>query len=230
MAGYMVVVQNSVPVQRLGVATSTLTFLRQIGGSVGLATAGTIFSSAFADKLPTALAAQGVPQPLIARLVGLSGALQNVGNGRGLLSQALPGPLQGLIPRIVSGANDALALAIGELFWVTIVAGVLGLACTLLLRDLPLRSAADMQSAEAGAGGPEARRSAVRLLVAASNYTMLRRRGPVPRAAVELVAAALNDYLVSRDGKAVQTVAVSARADGADGAARLPGEEARRSA
>src|SRR5207302_4396616 len=36
MAGYTVVVQNSVPMNRLGVATSTLTFLRQIGASVGL--------------------------------------------------------------------------------------------------------------------------------------------------------------------------------------------------
>ena len=37
MAGYTVVVQNAVDPSRLGVATSTLTFLRQIGASVGLA-------------------------------------------------------------------------------------------------------------------------------------------------------------------------------------------------
>ncbi|MGA7909987.1 MAG: MDR family MFS transporter, partial [Candidatus Dormiibacterota bacterium] len=56
MAGYTVVVQNSVPMDRLGVATSTLTFLRQIGASIGLAAAGTIFSSSFANRLPTNLA------------------------------------------------------------------------------------------------------------------------------------------------------------------------------
>src|SRR5260370_38818096 len=56
MAGFTVVVQNSVPMRRLGVATSTLTFLRQIGASVGLAPAGTIFSSSFPNRLPLNLA------------------------------------------------------------------------------------------------------------------------------------------------------------------------------
>ena len=153
MAGFTVVVQNSVPLERLGVATSTLTFLRQIGASVGLAAAGTIFSSSFANRLPVNLAEQGVPQPLIPPLVKLSGALQNVGNGRVLLEHALPGPLQALIPKVIAGANDALALAIGDLFWITIIAGVVGLGCTLILRDLPLRSAAEMQSVAATAEG-----------------------------------------------------------------------------
>src|ERR1700730_5427724 len=192
MAGYTVVVQNSVPMNRLGVAISTLTFLRQIGASVGLAAAGTIFSSSFANRLPTNLAEQGVPQQLIPQLLKLAGALQNVGNGRPLLERILQGALQPLIPKVIAGANDAMALAIGDLFWITIVAGVLGLAFTLVLRDLPLRSVAEMQAL----GGqpeavPEARRSAVRLLVAASSYAVLRRRGPVPQDVVELVSAAL---------------------------------------
>jgi EmrB/QacA subfamily drug resistance transporter len=145
MAGFTVVVQNAVPRDRLGVATSTLTFLRQIGASVGLAAAGTVFSSSFANRLPASLAQEGVPQQLIPQLVKLSGALQNVGNGRALLEHLLPGPLQSLIPRVIAGANNALALAIGDLFWITIVAGALGLVCTLILRDLPLRTAAELQ-------------------------------------------------------------------------------------
>ncbi len=153
MAGFTVVVQNAVPMNRLGVATSTLTFLRQIGASVGLAAAGTIFSSSFAGRLPTNLAEAGVPQALIPQLVKLSGALQNVGNGRALLEHILPGPLQSLIPRVIAGANNALALSIGDLFWITIVSGVLGLACTLMLRDRPLKSAADLRSGAIAAGG-----------------------------------------------------------------------------
>ncbi len=148
MAGFTVVVQNSVPIARLGVATSTLTFLRQIGASVGLAAAGTIFSSSFANRLPSNLA-----EPLIPQLVKLSGALQNVGNGSALLGQLLHAPQQALIPKIIAGANNALALSIGDLFWITIVSGVLGLACTLLLRDRPLRSAAELRSGAVAAGG-----------------------------------------------------------------------------
>ena len=145
MAGYTIIVQNSVSPDRLGVATSTLTFLRQIGASVGLAIAGTVFSSSFASRLPANLAEQGVPQPQIAQLVKLSGALQNVGNGRALLEHLLPGPLHALIPKVIAGANGALALAIGDLFWITVAAGVLGLAFTLLLRDMPLRSSKDLR-------------------------------------------------------------------------------------
>jgi EmrB/QacA subfamily drug resistance transporter len=148
MAGFTVVIQNAAPLDRLGVATSTLTFLRQIGASVGLAAAGTVFSSSFENRLPTSLAGQGVPAQLIPQLVKLSPVLQNVGNGKALLEQLLQGPAAVLIPRVIAGANDALALAIADLFWITVVAGVVGLACTLALRDLPLRTARELRAEE----------------------------------------------------------------------------------
>lgn len=147
MAGFTVVVQNAVPINRLGVATSTLTFLRQIGASVGLAVAGTVFSSQFANRLPTDLAAHGVPQQAIPTLVKYAELLQSVGNGRSVLAKT---PLAPLFPNIAAGANEALALAIGDLFWVTVIAGVLGLAFTLMLRDLPLRTARDIRAEAAG--------------------------------------------------------------------------------
>ena len=146
MAGYTVVVQNAVPLARLGVATSTLTFLRQIGGSVGLAVAGTVFSSQFESRLPDSLASHGVPAPLIPQLVKLAPALQNVGNGRALLEQLLTGPARALIPKVIAAANDALAVAIGDLFWITVVAAVLGLGCTILLRDVPLKTARELRA------------------------------------------------------------------------------------
>jgi len=152
MAGFTVVVQNSVPLKSLGVATSTLTFLRQIGASVGLAVAGTVFSTQFASRLPDALAAQGVPAQAIPVLVKYSVLLQSVGNGRSVLEKT---PLAPFIPKIAAGANDALSLAIGDLFWVTVIAGLLGFAFTLLLRDRPLRTAQEMR-AEAIGAQPEA--------------------------------------------------------------------------
>jgi EmrB/QacA subfamily drug resistance transporter len=154
MAGFTVVVQNSVSISRLGVATSTLTFLRQIGASVGLAVAGTVFSSQFANRLPTSLAAQGVPQVLIPRLLPLSGVLQSVGNGRALLEHLFPPAFQPLIPKIIAGANDALALAVADLFWITVISGVLGLACTLVLKDMPLRTARELRAEVAPSAQP----------------------------------------------------------------------------
>jgi len=151
MAGFTVVIQNSVPMNRLGVATSTLTFLRQIGASVGLAIAGTVFSSQFASRLPVSLAAHGVPQQAIPQLVKLSELLQSVGNGKPVLEKIFAGPAQFLIPHVIAGANEALALAIGDLFWVTVISGVLGFTFTLFLRDRPLRSAREMRAEASGA-------------------------------------------------------------------------------
>ena len=150
MAGFTVVVQNSVPINRLGVATSTLTFLRQIGASVGLAVAGTVFSTQFANRLPQTLAAHGVPQQAIPQLVKLSELLQSVGNGRSVLERIFTGPEAVLIPKVIAGANEALALAIGDLFWVTFIAAVLGLSFTLMLRDRPLRSAREIRAEASG--------------------------------------------------------------------------------
>jgi len=161
MAGFTVVVQNSVPVNRLGVATSTLTFLRQIGASVGLAVAGTVFSTQFANRLPQTLAAHGVPQQAIPQLLKLSELLQSVGNGRSVLERILTGPAAVLVPKIIAGANEALALAVGDLFWVTVIAGLLGLSFTLMLRDRPLRSAREIRAEAFGAQGEPAPQPAV---------------------------------------------------------------------
>src|SRR5512146_647761 len=52
---YTIVVQNAVPFRQLGVATSNLTFLRQIGGSIGLALLGTVFGNRLGTEIATQL-------------------------------------------------------------------------------------------------------------------------------------------------------------------------------
>jgi hypothetical protein len=145
LAGFTVVVQNAVPLTRLGVATSTLTFFRQIGGSVGLAIADTVFASTFASQLPVRLTAHGIPQQLIDQLVKQSNALQGVGNLTTLLRGVLPAQAQPLIPGIVAAVQEAFTSAVANLFWIPLVAGAMALVCTLILRDVPLRSAADLR-------------------------------------------------------------------------------------
>ena len=60
-----IVVQNAVPFKQLGVATSNLTFFRQIGGAVALAFVGTIFATSFQDNLAPQMSAAGVPQQVV---------------------------------------------------------------------------------------------------------------------------------------------------------------------
>ena len=47
---FTIVIQNAVPFRQLGVATSNLTFFRQIGGTIALAFVGTIFGSTFQEQ------------------------------------------------------------------------------------------------------------------------------------------------------------------------------------
>lgn len=143
MSGFTVVIQNTAPRDQLGVATSTLTFLRQIGGSVGLAFAGTLFSQSFTQRLPGSLVAQGVPQSLIRHFTsGNSGNSGGNLTGVGLASQlkhSLPPQLQHLIPNIVAGIYNAFSLAVGELFWLTVVSSVIAFLAVVALPDLHLR-------------------------------------------------------------------------------------------
>src|SRR2546430_7595696 len=61
---FTIVVQNAVPFSKLGVATSNLTFFRQIGGSVGLAIAGTAFGTALKEQLPAQIT------PIVGQAIG----------------------------------------------------------------------------------------------------------------------------------------------------------------
>jgi hypothetical protein len=139
MAGLTIVIQSSVSVSRLGVASSSLTLLRQIGATIGLAIAGTVFASDFQNRLPSALALQGVPQQLITQLVKNSDSLQGVGNAAALLNHLLPAQQQQFIPHIVAGINNAFSLATGDIFWITLVAGALAFVCTLAIPDRELQ-------------------------------------------------------------------------------------------
>jgi uncharacterized membrane protein YfcA len=46
LAVYIVVVQNAYP-QKIGTASSTLVFFRQLGGTIGLATMGSVLTSSY---------------------------------------------------------------------------------------------------------------------------------------------------------------------------------------
>jgi hypothetical protein len=143
----------------MGVATSTLTFVRQIGGSVGLAIAGTIFTSTFTRVLPTRLVDAGVPSAMAARIAGRPGGnLTGVGNVGSQLGASLPPTL---VAHIVTGIHDAIANAVADLFWLGAVAGALAFLTGVVMREVPLHGVtAPIGSAEGArasrAGGPAA--------------------------------------------------------------------------
>lgn len=159
---FTIVVQNAVPMSKLGVATSNLTFFRQIGGSVGLAIVGTVFGTTFADQLVPKLVANGIPQQgaqELASFAATSGAdITSVG-GTSLadtLAGALPAPFQSFIPGIVSGIHDAFTAGVATTFVIGVVTTILALLATLLLREIPLRKGFGPDPAAKPAGPPAA--------------------------------------------------------------------------
>ena len=148
LAVFTIVIQNAVPFSKLGVATSNLTFFRQIGGTVGLSIAGSLFGSQIADQIPARLVANGIPQQVASKFQGGSFDLNNlVGVGNTLGQQILAGfPAQArstvepLIPKIVTSIYEAISLAIGSVFWLGLGASVLAFLAVLVIRELPLRS------------------------------------------------------------------------------------------
>jgi len=162
LAVFTIVIQNAVPFSKLGVATSNLTFFRQIGGTVGLSLAGSLFGSQVADQIPARLLASGIPQQFV-DLFKSAGFDQNnlVGVGNTLGQQILAGvPAQfrqvaePFIPKIVTSVYEAISLAIGSVFWLGLAASVLAFLAVLVIRELPLRSSlgparGDVQGARA---------------------------------------------------------------------------------
>ena len=52
LAVFTLVVQNSVNAARIGVATASLTFFQQIGGTIGLTLAGSLLATRLVSEIP----------------------------------------------------------------------------------------------------------------------------------------------------------------------------------
>jgi EmrB/QacA subfamily drug resistance transporter len=146
---FTIVVQNAVPFKQLGVATSNLTFFRQIGGSVGLAVTGTIFGSRLVEVLPGQLTAAGVPAPAVSQFSNAgTGALDNlVGVGSDLGTQilslvppAFQDAVKPMIPAIVNGIHSAFTIGVTSAFQIGVVTTVLAAGTALFLKEIPLRT------------------------------------------------------------------------------------------
>src|SRR2546429_7595830 len=72
---FTLVVQGAVAPRQIGTATSSLTLFQQIGGSVGLAAAGSVFGSRLLEELPRQLAAGALPRPIVGSFSSSRGIL-----------------------------------------------------------------------------------------------------------------------------------------------------------
>ncbi|MEA2549019.1 MAG: hypothetical protein QOE42_1617, partial [Chloroflexota bacterium] len=155
-AVFTLIVQNAVPFNMLGVATSNLTFFRQIGGTVALAIVGTMFASGFQSEFaPQVLAAGASPQSLgILGQAAASGTLDfnqltGTGNMGAELQHLLPTLPAADIPSIVTGIHQAFSLGVASTFIIGVGASVLAALAASAMQELKLRRSLAPQTAPA---------------------------------------------------------------------------------
>jgi EmrB/QacA subfamily drug resistance transporter len=148
---FTIVVQNAVPFHELGVATSNLTFFRQIGGTVALAIVGTIFGATFTEQLAPQLAAAGVPAQVVQGFTQASASgqidfdqLTGVGDLGASILASVPAEarpfIEPYIANIVAGIHQAFSLGVAQTFWIGVGAAVVAALAAAGMRELTLRS------------------------------------------------------------------------------------------
>jgi hypothetical protein len=116
------IVQNSVELKDMGVASSSRTFFQQIGGSMGVSLFGVIFINRL-----TAIINSRVPA---AHMHGGSSSLD-------------PATINTLPAVIRDVAFYAISKGLDAVFWWTVPASALVFVLALLVKEIPLRGRAD---------------------------------------------------------------------------------------
>jgi EmrB/QacA subfamily drug resistance transporter len=137
-------VQNAVPYRMLGIATSSIQFIRQVGAVMGVALLGSRLNAVFAQQL-----AQGMPPELRSLPPEMSSILRNpdffLSPQRMAALQerfaALGGRGMELFEALLGTVRLALASGIAEAFAIALFLSLPSLALGLLLKEIPLRKA-----------------------------------------------------------------------------------------
>lgn len=126
----VLVVQNTVDFNDLGVATSGVTFFRTIGSSFGAAIFGSLFANFLDDRLPGAMASSGAPPE----------------------AATSPQALHHLSRDVAAPIIDAYADSLSRVFIYAAPFAVVGFVLALFLKQVPLRDAAASRSTDLGEG------------------------------------------------------------------------------
>jgi hypothetical protein len=118
----LLISQNSVEMKDMGVASSTATFARSIGGSFGVA----LFGAVFTDRLKTDLTSSLGPQ-----------AAKMVDQGGGNFQ---PGQLDQLPHQVKDGFLHAISFGISGLFWWALAFSIAIPVLAWFIKEVPLRT------------------------------------------------------------------------------------------
>ncbi|MEU8238453.1 MDR family MFS transporter [Actinoplanes missouriensis] len=138
----VLVVQNAVSPDDIGTATATNNYFREVGGAVGIAVFGTIFTSRLTDNLTTVFTGAGADAEQASRATATID----------------PAVLRQLPDQVRDGIVAAYADALAPVFWYLIPFMVIALVLALFLKEIPLSDVAGMVARGEAIGGEEAER------------------------------------------------------------------------
>lgn len=122
------VVQNAVPMSQMGVATSSVTFFRSMGGAIGASALGAVLTARLGYEFPRRLPASALAAgDKVAQLVQSPDALKAIGRTN---------------PALHEGIIQAYSHAIDRLFLVAVPVSLLSVIAALFVRQVRLRSGA----------------------------------------------------------------------------------------
>ncbi len=132
------VVQNAVPMNLMGVATSSVTFFRSMGGAIGASALGAVLTARLAVELP-----RRIPHDALAR-------------GGDKVNQLVQSPdavdeLKRSNPALHEGIIQAYSHAIDVLFLVAVPVSALSVVVALFIRQVQLRTSNTQPDAPAAA-------------------------------------------------------------------------------
>lgn len=150
MQTYILIVQNAISREDLGVATSTTQLTRSIGATLGPAIFGTVMVSRMRAEIPQHLPSEALNGSQPERFSG----------GSGVGSLLDPNTLGQLPPAVATGIREGLAAAMHSVFLVGLVIIGIALAASIFIKELPLRDTAFAEAGEQVHYGPDRSTSA----------------------------------------------------------------------
>jgi EmrB/QacA subfamily drug resistance transporter len=129
MQNLVLTVQNTVRLRDIGAASSTVTFFRSLGGTIGVSVLGAVLAHRVTNQITTQLAAEGVPAG--------SG-----GDTSSLNLAELPAAMQHVV-------RAAYGDATGHIFLISAFIAMVGVIAALLFKPIMLRSTIDLAKAAA---------------------------------------------------------------------------------
>jgi EmrB/QacA subfamily drug resistance transporter len=136
----VLIVQNSVPAEQVGTATSTNNYFREVGSALGVAVFGALFTSRLSEKLTDIFTSSGASPDQ---------AAQSTANLDPAVLNQLPAAIH---DQIVTAYADSLA----PVFWYLIPFIAIAFVLSLFLKQIPLSDVAGMVARGEAISGAEA--------------------------------------------------------------------------